>query len=57
MVTPTAHERLHSPRMATPLRRRRERDIVDATRALFDERGMQDVPIEDIARPSASTRR
>src|SRR5258705_2670887 len=31
-------------------RRERERDIVDATRALFDERGMQDAPIEDIAR-------
>src|SRR5215208_5835816 len=33
-----------------PPRRRRERDIVLATRALFDERGMQDAPIEDIAR-------
>ena len=30
--------------------RERERDIVDATRALFDERGMQDAPIEEIAR-------
>ena len=30
--------------------RQRETDIVDATRALFDERGMQDVPIDDIAR-------
>ena len=30
--------------------RRREQDIVDATRALFDERGMQEVPIDDIAR-------
>ena len=30
--------------------RRREQDIVDATRVLFDERGMQDVPIDDIAR-------
>ncbi|HEY8866162.1 MAG TPA: TetR/AcrR family transcriptional regulator [Solirubrobacteraceae bacterium] len=30
-------------------RRARERDIVDATRALFDERGMQDAPIEQIA--------
>lgn len=30
-------------------RRERERDIVGATRALFDERGMQDAPIEDIA--------
>ncbi|HEU4979190.1 MAG TPA: helix-turn-helix domain-containing protein [Solirubrobacteraceae bacterium] len=31
-------------------RRERERDIVDATRALFDEQGMQDAPIERIAR-------
>ena len=30
--------------------RQRERDIVDATRALFDQRGMQDAPIDDIAR-------
>jgi AcrR family transcriptional regulator len=31
-------------------RRAREREIVAATRALFDERGLQDAPIEDIAR-------
>jgi AcrR family transcriptional regulator len=31
-------------------RRERERDIVDATRALFDEQGVQDAPIERIAR-------
>jgi AcrR family transcriptional regulator len=31
-------------------RQARERDIVDATRSLFDERGLQDAPIEDIAR-------
>ena len=31
-------------------RRQRESDIVDATRALFDERGLQDAPIEEIAR-------
>jgi len=30
--------------------RQREHDIVDATRTLFDERGMQEVPIDDIAR-------
>jgi AcrR family transcriptional regulator len=30
-------------------RRKREAEIVDATRALFDERGMQDAPIEEIA--------
>jgi AcrR family transcriptional regulator len=31
-------------------RRTREQDLVRATRALFDERGMQDAPIEEIAR-------
>jgi AcrR family transcriptional regulator len=31
-------------------RRERERDLVAATRALFDERGMQDAPMEEIAR-------
>jgi AcrR family transcriptional regulator len=32
------------------LRRNRERELVQATRALFDERGAQDAPIEEIAR-------
>ena len=32
------------------MRRERERDLVRATRALFDERGVQDAPIEEIAR-------
>ncbi len=40
--------------MAAPqpasLRRERERELVKATRALFDERGVQDAPIEEIAR-------
>ena len=31
-------------------RRRREKDILDATRALFDARGVRDAQIEDIAR-------
>jgi AcrR family transcriptional regulator len=31
-------------------RRSRERELVAATRHLFDERGMQDAPIEEIAR-------
>jgi AcrR family transcriptional regulator len=31
-------------------RREREREILAATRALFDERGLQDAPIEEIAR-------
>jgi AcrR family transcriptional regulator len=30
--------------------RQRERDIVGATRALFDQRGMQDAPVDEIAR-------
>jgi AcrR family transcriptional regulator len=34
----------------TSMRRARERDLVRATRALFDERGLQDAPIEEIAR-------
>ena len=38
----------HQPRAA--FRRARERKIVDATRALFDERGMQDARIDRIAR-------
>ncbi len=31
-------------------RRARERTIIEATRALFDERGMRDAPIDEIAR-------
>ena len=34
----------------SPLRRVRERELVKATRALFDERGLQDAPIEEIAK-------
>ena len=33
----------------TTLRRSRERELVLATRALFDERGMLEAPIEEIA--------
>jgi len=36
--------------MAMAARRRQEQEIVDATRALFDERGLQDAPIDEIAR-------
>jgi AcrR family transcriptional regulator len=36
--------------MPTASPRTREQDLVRATRALFDERGMQDAPIEEIAR-------
>jgi len=33
-----------------PLRQVRERELIAATRALFDERGTQDAPIEEIAK-------
>ena len=33
-----------------PLRVSRERDLVEATRKLFDERGFRDAPVEEIAR-------
>ncbi len=41
-----------SPKIASPAsnRRAREREIVAATRVLFDERGMQAAPIEEVAR-------
>ena len=39
-----------APSQTATLRRTRERDLVHATRALFDERGMQDAPIEEIAK-------
>jgi AcrR family transcriptional regulator len=35
---------------AATTRRERERDIVEATRSLFDERGLQDAPVDEIAR-------
>ena len=41
---------------AIPLRQVRERDLVAATRALFDERGMQDAQIEEIARAAGIAR-
>ena len=45
-----AHRTRTAPRAAPRVRREREREIVAATRLLFDERGLQDAPIEDIAR-------
>ena len=39
-----------------PLRKVRERELVAATRALFDERGMQHAPIEEIARAAGIAR-
>src|ERR671921_3034830 len=38
------------PSAPATTRRERERDLVAATRALFDERGVQDAPMEEIAR-------
>jgi AcrR family transcriptional regulator len=35
---------------AGSFRRVRERELIDATRRLFDERGVQDAPIDEIAR-------
>jgi len=35
---------------ATSTRQERERELVAATRGLFDERGMQDAPVEEIAK-------
>jgi len=37
------------PTRTTPIRETRERELIAATRALFDQRGMQDAPIEEIA--------
>ena len=36
--------------------REREQDLVRVTRALFDERGMQDAPVEEIARAAGIAR-
>lgn len=41
---------------AAARRRDREREILDATRALFDERGVHDAQIEDVAREAGLNR-
>ncbi len=41
---------------AAARRRAREREIIDATRRLFDERGVRDAQIEDIARAAGINR-
>ncbi|WP_320671273.1 TetR/AcrR family transcriptional regulator [Patulibacter defluvii] len=41
---------------AAARRRDREREILDATRALFDERGVHDAQIEDVARAAGLNR-
>ena len=44
-------------RLSPPQRaRERERELVRVTRALFDERGMLDAPVEDIARAAGIAR-
>jgi AcrR family transcriptional regulator len=43
-------ERARGAAARASARREREREIVEATRALFDERGVQDAPMEEIAR-------
>ncbi|MGZ4202521.1 MAG: TetR/AcrR family transcriptional regulator [Thermoleophilaceae bacterium] len=48
-TTAATYHPVRPPQPATA-RRERERELVRATRALFDERGMQDAPIEEIAR-------
>jgi AcrR family transcriptional regulator len=47
-TTPSYRESIAPTRAAR--RREREREIIAATRLLFDERGLQDAPIESIAR-------
>ncbi|HXH78506.1 TetR/AcrR family transcriptional regulator [Nocardioides sp.] len=52
MISPVADEtpRVDGRRSAAAARRhQREREILDATRALFDQRGVRDAQIEDIA--------
>jgi len=48
---PLLHPKTDGRRSAAAVRRRaREKEILDATRALFDARGVRDAQIEDIAR-------
>ena len=48
---PASRDTTDGRRTAAAVRRRaREKEILDATRALFDERGVRDAQIEDIAR-------
>jgi AcrR family transcriptional regulator len=48
---PVTSAKTDGRRSAAAVRRRaREKEILDATRALFDERGVRDAQIEDIAR-------
>jgi len=47
---------VRSSHKVEPLRVTRERDLVRVTRALFDEKGVQDAPIEQIARAAGIAR-
>lgn len=49
-MSPAARHHPDRRQGAAARRRDREREILDATRRLFDERGAQDVQIEDVAR-------
>lgn len=49
-MTAPSHPNTDRRQGAAARRRDREREILDATRTLFDERGAQDVQIEDVAR-------
>ena len=49
-VAAEVYTRLVEAARTTTLRQGRERDLVRATRALFDERGVLDAPIEEIAK-------
>src|SRR4051794_12484424 len=55
-LTFSGHRDPVSTEGAVPLRKVRERDLVAATRALFDERGMQDAQIDEIARAAGIAR-
>src|SRR3712207_1483808 len=48
------HTPVHMSTRTSP--RSRERDLVRVTRALFDERGMQDAPVEEIPRAAGIAR-
>ena len=50
MVTPSEKSNDRRTSNAATRRREREREIIDATRQLFDERGVRDAQIEDIAK-------
>jgi AcrR family transcriptional regulator len=45
-----------APSRNEPLKQVRERELVAATRALFDQRGVQEAPIEEIARSAGIAR-